>query len=183
VYLRVWGDHFTPPCCAVWSYSLSVSVCIWGDGLGVCFYLLSISCNISNIGLRVSMYVSFICNLFLLILCMWYRSNVFICYTFLSVFMTSIVSVIFPYVYLVFSMWFEYPEFPLLLLIACICSLYLVWNTRPVCPMCFSGQYMPLLFSHSFQYMYYFFLITFINFWISFRYVGYYVYSVNTIKY
>jgi hypothetical protein len=118
----------------------------------VCIYLVSISCNISNIGLCVSIYVSFMCKLFLLILCMWYRSNVrvFICFPFFSVFMMSIVSVIFPYVCPVFNMWFEYPELPLLLLIACICSLYLVWNARPACPMYLSEQsrhfiwYMPL---------------------------------------
>jgi hypothetical protein len=46
----------------------------------MCFYLVSISCNISNIGLCVSVYVSFMCNLFILILCMWYRSNVFLCF-------------------------------------------------------------------------------------------------------
>jgi hypothetical protein len=37
-------------------------------------------------------------------------------------------------------MWFEYPELQFLLLIACICSLYLVWNARPVCPMYLSWQ-------------------------------------------
>jgi hypothetical protein len=109
----------------VWSCSLCLYVCGLGGGLGVCFCLVSISYNISNIGLCVSMYVSFICNLFLLILCMLYRSNVFMCFPFFSVFMTSIVSVIFPYVCPVFNMWFEYPELPLLLLIACICSTIL----------------------------------------------------------
>jgi hypothetical protein len=41
----------------------------------------------------------------------------------------------------VFHIWFEYPELQLVFLIACNCSLYLVRNVRPVCPMCFSGQY------------------------------------------
>jgi hypothetical protein len=40
------------------------------------------------------------------------------------------------------SIWFEHPELPLLFLIACICSLYLVQNARPVCPKYFSGQFM-----------------------------------------
>jgi hypothetical protein len=40
----------------------------------------------------------------------------------------------------VFNMWFEYPELLLLFLIACICSLYLVLNVRPVCPIYFNGQ-------------------------------------------
>jgi hypothetical protein len=71
---------------------LYLSLCVCGLGLGVCFYLVSISCNISNVGLCVSMYVSFICNLFLLILCIWCCSNVFMCLPFFSVFMTSIVS-------------------------------------------------------------------------------------------
>jgi hypothetical protein len=44
-----------------------------------------------------------------------------------------------------FNMWFEYPELTLLLLIACICSLYLVLNVRPVCPMYFNGQSMLLI--------------------------------------
>jgi hypothetical protein len=35
-------------------------------------------------------------------------------------------------------LWFEYPELLLLLLIACICYLYLVWKVRSVCPMHFS---------------------------------------------
>lgn len=39
-----------------------------------------------------------------------------------------------------FSIWFKYPELPLLLLIACVCSLHLVWNALPVCPMYFNGQ-------------------------------------------
>jgi hypothetical protein len=51
-------------------------------------------------------------------------------------------------------MWFEYPELPLLFLIARMCSLYLIRNVRLVCPMYFSEQsinfilYTPL-FSYS----------------------------------
>jgi hypothetical protein len=42
---------------------LSLSLYVCGVGLGVCFCLVSISCNISNIELCVSMYASFICIL------------------------------------------------------------------------------------------------------------------------
>jgi hypothetical protein len=41
---------------------------------------------------------------------------------------------------LVFNMWLEYPELLLLFLTVCICTLYLVWNILPACPMYFSGQ-------------------------------------------
>jgi hypothetical protein len=63
----------------------------------------------------------------------------------------STVSVMVSYVCPVFNMWLEYPKLLLLFLIACICSLHLLWNVLPVCPMYFSGQsrhfiwYMPLL--------------------------------------
>jgi hypothetical protein len=62
--------------------------------------------------------------LFLYNLCMWYFSSVFMCFPFLCVFMISIVSVMGPYLCPVFSMWFEYPELPLvffLLLIYVLC--------------------------------------------------------------
>jgi hypothetical protein len=85
VCLRVWDDHFSPPCCVTLCCMVVFFVCVCvggggGEGLGVCFYLVSISFNISNIGLCVSVYISFICNFFLLILCMWYRFNVFMCF-------------------------------------------------------------------------------------------------------
>jgi hypothetical protein len=119
--------------CAVWSCSLCRCMYVGWGGLVVCFYLVSISCNISKIGLCVSMYVSFICNLFLLILCMWYCSNVFMSFPLLSVFTMSILSVIFPYVCTVFNMWFEYPELPLLFLIA-----YMVFISFMECSTCLS---------------------------------------------
>jgi hypothetical protein len=68
-----------------------------------------------------------------------YISSVLRC--FLSVFKTFIVSVILPYVYLAFSVCFEYPELPLLFLIACICSLYVVLNIRPGCPIYFNSPH------------------------------------------
>jgi hypothetical protein len=86
------------------------------------------------------MYVSFMCNLFLFILCTWYFSTVFKCFTFFYIFMTFIVSVILPCACPVFNIRFKYPELPLLFLIACMCSLYLVRNVWLVCLMYFSGQ-------------------------------------------
>jgi hypothetical protein len=42
-------------------------------------------------------------------------------------------------------MWFEYPELLLLFLIACVCSLYLILNVRPVCPIYFNEQSIHLI--------------------------------------
>jgi hypothetical protein len=39
-----------------------------------------------------------------------------------------------------FKIWFEYPKFLLLFLIACACSLYVACNVHPVCPTYISGQ-------------------------------------------
>jgi hypothetical protein len=92
----------------------------------------------------------------LLILYMWYVSSVFMCFPFVCVFMMSMVSAMVPHLCPVFHMWLEYPELLLLFLIACMCSLYLVWKVLPVCPMYLSGQskhfiwYMPLLLYLSF---------------------------------
>jgi hypothetical protein len=74
-----------------------------------------------------------------------YISNVFRCFVFLSVFKTFIVLVVLPYLCSVFNICFEYPELPLLFLIAWTCSLYLVLNVRPVCPIHFNGQSMHLI--------------------------------------
>jgi hypothetical protein len=71
---------------------------------GVCVLLSSVSlCNVSNIGLHISVHVSFVCSLFLMILCMWYFSYMFKCFPFFFNFMISIVSVVVPYVYTVFN--------------------------------------------------------------------------------
>jgi hypothetical protein len=48
-----------------------------GEMRYVCCYLVLSSCTVPNFGLRVSMYMSFICNLSLLFSNMWYPSNVF----------------------------------------------------------------------------------------------------------
>jgi hypothetical protein len=69
--------------------------------------------------------VSILCNLSLLILYIWYLSDVKM-FSFFFIFIMSIVSVIEPHVCPVFNIRFEYPGLPLLILIACICSLYLV---------------------------------------------------------
>jgi hypothetical protein len=55
-------------------------------------------------------------------------------------FCVSTVSVMAPYLGLVFNTWVEYHELLLVLQIACICFVCLVRNVLPVCPMYFSGQ-------------------------------------------
>jgi hypothetical protein len=50
------------------------------------------------------------------------------------------VSVMVPYVCPMFNMRLESPELLLLFQIACIRSLYLVWNILSACPVYFSGQ-------------------------------------------
>jgi hypothetical protein len=112
----------------VYSLSFLRRAMVEGEGGGVYCYFLSISCSASNIGLCVSICVSFMCRFSLLVLYIWYLSNVLRCVPFLPVVITSIVSVITPYAYPVFNMWFEYPEILLLLLMSCKCSLYLVLN-------------------------------------------------------
>jgi hypothetical protein len=66
--------------------------------------------------------------------------RIFRCLPFLSVLITWIVSVMLPYTCPVFSIWLEYPELLLLHLMSRMCSLHLVLNDRPVCPMYFNGQ-------------------------------------------
>jgi hypothetical protein len=90
--------------------------------------------------------VLFICNLFLLSLYMWYFSNVFKYFPFLSTSTISIVSVILPYACPILNMWFECPVL-MLFLMACMCSLYLVLNVWPVCPKYFSAQYSIILWT------------------------------------
>jgi hypothetical protein len=114
-----------------------------------CRCLLFNSCITSNIELWVSMYVSFISNLSLLVLYICGISLVCSDISFVSVFKTFLVLVILPYACPVFNICFEYLELPLLFLTACICSLYLVWNVRSVCPRHFSVQpYISFRISH-----------------------------------
>jgi hypothetical protein len=70
----------------------------------VCWLLVFISCNVLNIELCVSIFVSFMCKLFLLILCMWYFSNMFKYFHFFYVLIMSIVSVMVPYAYPMLNM-------------------------------------------------------------------------------
>jgi hypothetical protein len=65
---------------------------------------------------------------------------VFKCFPSLCVLTMSNVSVTVPYVCPVFDIWLEYHELLLLFLIACTCSLYLMWSLLPVCPMNFGRQ-------------------------------------------
>jgi hypothetical protein len=78
-------------CCSLCVPLFSVSLDLTGSFFIMCFccYLLRTSCIILNIGLRVSMYVSFICNPSLLILYIYiyiyiilYFSSVFRCFLF-----------------------------------------------------------------------------------------------------
>jgi hypothetical protein len=75
----------------------------------LCRYLWFNSCITSNIGLWVSMYVSCICNPYLLRL---YTHMVFLqcitMFSFFSIFTTFIMLVILPYSCPVFHIWFEY---------------------------------------------------------------------------
>jgi hypothetical protein len=77
-------------CLLSWVGSILYKVCVC-----VCCYLMFNSCDVSNIDLYMSMYSPFMCNLFLLFLCMWYFSNVLRCFPY--VFMMFNLSVILPY--------------------------------------------------------------------------------------
>jgi hypothetical protein len=64
----------------------------------MCATNVIISWCVLNIGLCVSMFVSFMCKLFLLILYMWYFSNMFRLFPLFYFLIMSIVSVMVPYV-------------------------------------------------------------------------------------
>jgi hypothetical protein len=106
-------------------------------------------------------------KLFLMILYIWYFSNVFKCFPFLCILIISIIFVMVPYVCTMFNIWLEYPKLLLLLLIACTCSMYLVWKVPPVHPIYFSGQsrhfisWMPLLLYLTIHWCFIMFCITF----------------------
>jgi hypothetical protein len=63
-------------------------------------------------------------------------------FTFLSVLVTCTVSVMLSYACSEFSIWLDYLELLLLFLMSRMCSLYLVLNDAPVCPIYFKGQLM-----------------------------------------
>jgi hypothetical protein len=78
-------------------------------GRVVCCYLVFVSCSALTTGLCVSVLVSAICKLSLLILYMWYFSNVFKRFLFLYVLIMSIVYFMVPYLCPVFNMWLMIP--------------------------------------------------------------------------
>jgi hypothetical protein len=124
----------------IWGLRPDLDYCLTVAGLLV-WGALSDEC-VFQISVYKYRYVSFMC------------SNVFLFSLFVF-----IVSVMISHACSVFNIWFEYLDLPLLLLTACICSLYLVWNVILVFPMYFNGQfrhitwYMPL-FSYLIVYMY-----------------------------
>jgi hypothetical protein len=102
------------------------------------------------------MYVLFMYNLSLLILYISYFCNVFKYFPFsFSLFLLCPLCLLGCHMYIIHSiyLWFEYPELPLLLLTAFICSLYLVWHILSLCSLYFNGKSRHLiwcmpLFSH-----------------------------------
>jgi hypothetical protein len=104
-------------------------------GLGcVCCYLVFTSRNVSNIGLCVSMYVSFMCSLFLLILYMLYFSNVFKHFPFFSILWCPLYQVQ-SHTCVPCLKWFEYLTLPLLFPIT---YLYMFFISSVKCSTCLS---------------------------------------------
>jgi hypothetical protein len=90
-----------------------------------------------------------LCHSFVGYLCWLCICSIFLmCFPFLCVLIIPMVSVMVLYFCPVFNMCFEYPELLLLFLIACICSLYLVWNVLLVCPMYLSGHFRHYLLTY-----------------------------------
>jgi hypothetical protein len=92
----------------------------------------------------------------LIVLCICFRFYIFmgvcVCaatWCEVRVFMISIVSVTDPYV---FSMWFPYPELPLMFLMAWMCSLHLILNILPVCILKHFIWYMSFCYIYLFAY-------------------------------
>jgi hypothetical protein len=125
----VWSRCYSSvvPCmcwciCQLWAIVPVLCVTAYYAGLilsfivCMCHYLVFISCSVSNIRLYASVFASFMCNPFLLVLCMWYFSSVFRCFPILFILITFVVLIILPCACPVFNIWFEYPEQPLLFL-------------------------------------------------------------------
>jgi hypothetical protein len=107
----------------------------------LCGYSLSFWCTVSNIGLFNSLPNSFICVFVLLVRKKWYFSKLlknFPLYAFLNI--VNVSFSIFPYICPESNMWRECPVSGRLLRMAWRCSLYLILNVLPVCPMYFFGQ-------------------------------------------
>jgi hypothetical protein len=56
-------------------------------------------------------------------------------------------------------MWVEYWELLLLFLIACMCSLYLVWNALPICSTYFCRQSNHFIWQTCFRYIFPFVIV------------------------
>jgi hypothetical protein len=143
------------------SVKLSVLVC---RGT-VCCYLVFVAYGAWNIGfvcvcVCVCLFVCvrvwvvlFIYRLSLIVLYVWYFSNMCRCFPFLCVLMILMVCVIGPYLCPMCNMWVEYWELLLLFLIACLCSLYLVWNALPICSTYFCRQFNHFVWQTCFRYI------------------------------
>jgi hypothetical protein len=87
------------------------------------------------------MFVSFICKLLLLVLCIWHFYSVYKVFPFpMSLYDAHYICYGSVFVSLVFNIWFEYAELLLLFLIACMCPFYVVWHSLHVFLMHFNGQ-------------------------------------------
>jgi hypothetical protein len=102
---------------------LSLLMCLL---VRMCCYLMFSWCNFRNMESRMWLYMSLICDLSLLILWVWYFSKVLKYFSFFAVPMISIVSVIVPCVWPVFSMWLQYQELLLFFFTSFICSVYIL---------------------------------------------------------
>jgi hypothetical protein len=122
-----------------------------GGGMEWLFCQLWLFLIKSNIGFYLSAKVSFICNPCLLRLYIWKRWSALSNFPLFSVWRTSNVLSIVSYEWPKFKICSAYFEFCLSVLMAWMCSLYLVRKVRPVSPTYLSGQslhlswYMPLL--------------------------------------
>jgi hypothetical protein len=135
VYLLLMVDEVS-------SVSLCVGYWLWWWAV-LFFYIVLVllsgvfSCNISNMGLWISLCVVHVES------CLAYFSRAFKSLPFLSVLIICIVSVM-------FSIWLEYPELLLLFLMFHMCSLYLVLNDQPVCPLYFNEELMHFIWYAAF---------------------------------
>lgn len=101
----------------------------------MCYRIISVLRTMDNVFLLLlgiwllwcCQFIAFICCLFLLTLYMWGFSDVFICFHFIC-----FVSVIVAYVWPLFSIRLEYPELPLLSVVASMCLLCVAWNIHPM---------------------------------------------------
>lgn len=135
--------HFSWSCiCSAWFHVSRVCGFVsLHDVQRKCCYLVIVSCSTLDIGLCVFMFISFICRLLLLVLCIWHFHSVHKVFPF-PMFLYDVHYICYGSVFvsLVCNMWFEYTELLILFLIACTCPFYVVWNSLPVLLMHFSDQ-------------------------------------------